>query len=68
MEKINERDIVLSDTIICSVLKIEAEAVGVSLEEYVDRFLEVFYSAPENFNDLVKKTVSNPKRSDKTFI
>ena len=40
----NERDTILADPIICAVLKIEAEKVGVSLEEYVDRFLEVFYN------------------------
>ena len=42
----NERDIILADPIICAVLKIEADKVGVSLEEYVDRFLEVFYNEP----------------------
>ena len=43
----NERDIILADPIICAVLKIEADKVGVSLEEYVDRFLEVFYNEPQ---------------------
>ena len=38
----SEREMILSDPIICAVLKIEAEAVGVTLEEYIDRFLEVF--------------------------
>lgn len=42
----NEKDLILSDVIICAVLKIEADAVGVPLEEYVDRFLEVFYNEP----------------------
>ena len=42
----NERDIILADPIICAVLKIEADKVGVSLEEYIDRFLEVFYNEP----------------------
>ena len=44
--KNNERELILSDTLICEVLRIEAESVGVSLEEYVDRFLEVFYNEP----------------------
>ena len=42
----NEMDIILADPIICAVLKIEADKVGVSLEEYIDRFLEVFYNEP----------------------
>ena len=37
----NERDLILSDKIVCSVLKIEADKVGVTLEEYVDRFLRL---------------------------
>ena len=45
----NERDLILSDTVVCSVLKIEADAIGVTLEEYVDRFLQVFYKEPEKF-------------------
>ena len=52
--KINERDLILSDALICSFLKIEADAIGVTLEEYVDRFLEVFYKEPHNFHALVK--------------
>ena len=36
----NERDIILADPIICAVLKVEADSVGVSLEQYVDRFLD----------------------------
>lgn len=43
----NERDIIFADPIICAVLKIEADKVGVSLEEYIDRFLEVFYNEPQ---------------------
>lgn len=43
----NERDLILSDAVVCAVLKIEADAVGVTLEEYVDRFLEVFYNDPQ---------------------
>ena len=43
----NERDIILADPIICAVLKIEADKVGVSLEEYIERFLEVFYNEPQ---------------------
>jgi hypothetical protein len=49
----NERDTILADPIICVVLKIEAEKVGVSLEEYVDRFLEVFYNEPHKLQPLL---------------
>lgn len=41
-----ERDLILSDALICSFLKTEAEKAGVSMKEYVDRFLEVFYNEP----------------------
>ena len=51
----NERDIILADPIICAVLKVEADSVGVSLEQYVDRFLEVFYSNPETLTSLLPK-------------
>ena len=44
--KTNERELILSDSLICAVLEIEAEAIGVTLEEYIDRFLEVFYNEP----------------------
>ena len=44
--KSNERELILSDALICAVLEIEAEAIGVTLEEYIDRFLEVFYKEP----------------------
>ena len=53
----NERDVILADPIICAVLKSEAEYVGVSLEEYVDRFLEAFYSKPEKFYSLLTKQI-----------
>ena len=44
--KTNEKKLILSDSIICAVLKIEADALGITEEEYVDRFLEVFYNEP----------------------
>lgn len=49
----NEKDLILSDAIICAVLKIEADKVGVSLEEYVDRFLEVFYNEPNKLQPIL---------------
>lgn len=39
-----ERELILSDTLMCVFLQVEADKVGVSLEEYVDKFLEVFHN------------------------
>ena len=44
-----EREIILSDPIICTVLQIEANKVGVSLEEYCDCILSKFYETPQEF-------------------
>ena len=41
-----ERNLILSDALICSVLSAEAKKSGISLEEYVDKFLDVFYNEP----------------------
>ena len=48
----NDKDLILSDAIICAVLKLEADKVGVTLEEYVDRFLEVFYNEPNKLQPI----------------
>ena len=48
----NDKDLILSDTSICAVLKLEADKVGVTLEEYVDRFLEVFYNEPKKLQPI----------------
>ena len=53
----NEREIILADPIICAVLKLEAESIGVSLEQYVDRFLDTFYSNPEAFSSILSKQI-----------
>ena len=50
-----ERNLILSDCIICSVLSVEAEAVGVTLEEYVDRFLDVFYNEPSRLESIIER-------------
>ena len=52
----HDRDLILSDVIACAVLKIEADAIGVTLEEYVDRFLEVFYKEPQKIYSILSKT------------
>ena len=54
MTKNIDRELILSDTLICSVLSIEAEALGITLEEYVDRFLDAFYNDPTNFEKIIK--------------
>ncbi len=48
-----DKDLILSDTLMCAVLKVEADAVGVTLEEYVDRFLEVFYNEPQKLQAII---------------
>lgn len=50
-----ERELILSDALICSVLAIEAEALGVTLEEYVDRFLEVLSNEPQKLYPILNK-------------
>ncbi len=53
----NEREIILGDPVISRALGAEAESVGVSLEEYIDRFLEVFYSEPQKLYSLIKRNI-----------
>ena len=48
-----EKEAILSDAVLSTVLELEAESVGVSLEAYVDRFLEVFYSDSEKLMPLL---------------
>ena len=35
-------------------IKIEADAIGVTLEEYVDRYLEVFYEDPQKLYSIIE--------------
>ena len=48
-----EKEAILSDAVLCAVLKLEADSVGVSLEAYIDRFLEVFYSEPHTLTSIL---------------
>ena len=48
-----EKEAILSDAVLCTVLELEAESVGVSLDAYVDRCLELFYSDSENLMPLL---------------
>ena len=57
----NEKDLILSDAIVFEVLKIEADAIGVTLEEYVDRFLETFYKEPQKFYSITKNQMRTIK-------
>ena len=50
----SEREQMLSDTVLLAVLRLEADALGISAEEYVDKFLDAFYNAPQKFYDLLK--------------
>ena len=54
----NERNLILSDDMVCAVLKIEADAIGVTVEEYVDRFLEVFYKEPQKFYSVLNASAA----------
>lgn len=49
-----ERELILSDPIVCAVLQIEADKTGVTLEEYCDCFLTKFYESPQEFLVLLK--------------
>jgi hypothetical protein len=54
----NERELILSDPIICAVLQMEADSVGVAVEEYCDRFLNAFYDNPTPFEAIVGQNKS----------
>lgn len=52
----SERELILADPIISAVLKIEAESVGVTVEEYCDCFLQNFYSHPKTFASIINES------------
>ena len=54
MKKI-DKALILSDAVMCYVLNVEANAAGVTLEEYVDRFLEVIYNKPQELYHLLNE-------------
>ncbi|MBQ8858294.1 MAG: hypothetical protein IJ012_00720 [Clostridia bacterium] len=56
MKMKNERDFILSDTILCAALKMEADAIGVTLEEYVDKFRAAFYDDPQKIYSILEKS------------
>ena len=52
----SERELILADPIVSAVLEIEAESVGVTVEEYCDCFLQNFYSRPEAFISIINNS------------
>ena len=52
----SERELILADPILSAVLKIEAESVGVTVEEYCDCFLQNFYNNPEVFASIINES------------
>lgn len=52
----SEREFILADPIISAVLKVEAESVGVTVEEYCACFLQNFYSDPEAFASIINES------------
>ena len=52
---LTEEDTFVADRQYFVSVKIEADAVGVTLEEYVDRFLEVFYEDACNLHAIIKR-------------
>ena len=53
----SDKAAILSDAVLCAVLNIEAESIGVSLEAYVDKFLEVFYNEPQKLRHILTTKV-----------
>ena len=50
----SERDKLLNEPVVSDILRVVAEDVGVTPEEYIDRFIEVFMADPEAFLELLK--------------
>ena len=50
----SERDKLLNEPVVSDILRAVAEDVGVTPEEYIDRFIEVFMADPEAFLELLK--------------
>lgn len=52
----SERELILADPIVSEVLKVEAESVGFTVEEYCDCFLQRFYSNPEALINIINES------------
>ena len=57
-DHIAEREKLLTEPIVSDILRAVAEDIGVTPEEYIDRFIEVFTKQPELFEGLIKSPVS----------
>lgn len=53
-QHIAEREKLLSEPIVSDILRVVAEDIGVTSEEYIDRFIEVFTEHPELFDGIIK--------------
>ena len=57
-DHIVEREKLLTEPIVSDILRAVADEIGVTPEEYIDRFIEVFTAQPELFDGLIKSPVS----------
>ena len=57
-DHIAEREKLLTEPIVSDILRAVAEDIGVTPEEYIDRFIEMFTEQPELFEGLIKRPVS----------
>lgn len=53
-----EKEKLLSEPVVSDILRAVAEEIGVTPEEYIDRFIEVFTEQPELFEGIIKSPVS----------
>lgn len=51
---IAERERLLTEPVVSDILRAVADDIGVTPEEYIDRFIEMFTAQPELFEGLVK--------------
>ena len=61
-DHIAEREKLLTEPIVSDILRAVAEDIGVTPEEYIDRFIEMFTEQPELFEGLIKSPVSCLRR------
>lgn len=57
-DHIAEREKLLTEPIVSDILRAVAEDIGVTPEEYIDRFIEVFTEQPELFEGLIERSIS----------
>ena len=57
IDHIAEREKLLTEPVVSDILRAVAEDIGVTPEEYIDRFIEVYTEQPELFESLIKSSV-----------